>query len=152
MGPEETSVLMKIRQLRCFQRVNWSPDARELRRFAVAMLVGLVVIGLARAVRHHGLGTGTFVLWGIGVALALGALLPGLGRATYLMVYVPTSLIGFVLSHAILTCIFYLVFVPLGMTLRLLGKDPLGLRLVRGRSMWTRREGGVVSSRYYRQF
>ena len=63
---------MNIRELPCFQRVNWSPDAGERRRFATAMLAGFAVLGLLRTLHHHGLGTGAFVLWGIGVALALG--------------------------------------------------------------------------------
>src|SRR5262249_24857076 len=88
-------LLMTIRELACFQRVNWSPDSGELRRFAVAMLAGFAVLGLFRTLRHHGLDMGVFVLWGIGVALALAAMLPKLGRAAYLGVYVPTSLLGY---------------------------------------------------------
>src|SRR5205814_1943021 len=145
-------LFMNIRELACFQRVNWSPDSSELRWFAGAMLAGFAVLGMLRALRHHGLDTGVVVLWGIGVALALGAMVPKLGRAVYLAVYVPASLLGFCMSRAVLTLVFYLVFLPLGLALRLLRKDLLDLRPVRGRSVWVRHAAAAPPNRYYRQF
>src|SRR5439155_2478254 len=118
---------MKVRQLACFQHVKWDPDRHELRRFAGSMLVGFAVIGLVRALLRHHIEMSTLILWSLGVVLAVGAVLPRLGRATYLTVYLPTSLTGYGVSQTILTLLFFLVFAPLGLVLRLLGKDLLGL-------------------------
>jgi hypothetical protein len=79
-------------------------------------------------------------------------MVPGLGRFVYLLVYVPTSIIGFVVSNVILTLIFFLVFVPLGLLLRLTGKDLLGLRAAPKQSNWRRLGEAKSSERYYHQF
>jgi hypothetical protein len=143
---------MKFTELPCFQHVQWRPDRAELRRFAVAMSVGFAVIGLIVAWRAQAFGKWTFFYWGIGAALAIAALVPGLGRAAYLCVYVPTSAIGYVVSHIVLTLIFYLVFVPIGLLLRLMGKDLLQMRAARGQTKWRRVEEVKDANRYYRQF
>jgi hypothetical protein len=143
---------MKFTRLPFFQHVNWRPDRAELRRFAAAMVIGFAVLGLLAAWRAGGFGQAAFTLWAAGVALALGALVPGLGRFFYLLVYVPTSVIGFVVSNVILTLIFYLVFTPLGLLLKLLGKDLLGLRPGGAAGNWRRLGGAKNSDRYYHQF
>jgi hypothetical protein len=139
-------------QLRCFQHVNWRPDRHELRRFARAMAIGFFVIGLLSAARHREFGTTTFTFWAIGGALALAALTPGLGRAAYLAVYVPTSVIGFFISHLLVGLMFFLLFVPLGLIVRLTGHDLLRLRRPGDRTLWTRRPAPRSASSYYRQF
>ncbi len=150
---DEVDAVMKVTQLPFFQHVNWSPDRYERRRFAVSMLVGFAALGLLVAWRARDLlGTSTFILWGIGIALAVTALVPGLGRAVYLGVYLPTSLVGYVVSHVILTLMFFLVFVPIGLVLRLTGKDLLRLRPLRERAVWTRLDPVKDPESYYRQF
>lgn len=143
---------MNWTQLRCFQHVNWRPDRDELRRFARAMLIGFFVIGLIVAARHRGLGTTTYTLWAIGAALALAALVPGLGRAAYLGVYLPTSILGFFISHIVVALMFFLVFVPVGLLVRLTGHDLLRLRRPGGGTLWTRRPAPRPAASYYRQF
>lgn len=143
---------MRIAQLRPFQHLEWHPGRGELRRFAVGMLVGFALVGALAAVRRHGVGTASLVFWGLGVALALGALVPGLGRAVYLAVYLPTSVVGFVVSHIVLTLIFFLVFTPLAVTLRLMGHDLLRLRPGRQGAQWLPRSGDRSRDSYYRQF
>jgi hypothetical protein len=143
---------MKIRQLACFQHVKWDPDRHELRRFARSMLVGFALIGLVRVLFRHHIEMSTLVLWSLGLVLAVGAMLSRLGRVTYLAVYLPTSLIGYGVSQTILTLLFFLVFAPLGLVLRLLGKDLLGLEGRGLRSNWTSHPAVRDAESYYRQF
>jgi hypothetical protein len=143
---------MKVTELPFFQHVQWQPDRNELRRFAISMLVGFAVIGLIVAWRAGQFGRGTFICWELGLALAVAAQVPKLGRIAYLCVYVPTSLIGYVISHVVLTLIFFFVFMPLGMLLRLMGKDLLQLRATGGQTKWRRVEEAKDANRYYRQF
>lgn len=144
---------MDVTQLRCFQHIHWSPSRHELRRFAMAMLVGFAVLGLLSAWRSHSLSTRTLILWGIGIVLAVAAFIPKLGRIAYLCIYVPSSLIGFVVSNVVLVLMFFLVFMPLGVILRLMGKDILLLRPPRGsRATWTRIENVKDYDSYYRQY
>lgn len=92
------------------------------------------------------------VLWGIGVFLAGAAFVPKFGRIAYLAVYLPTSIIGYVVSHIMLTLMFFFVFTPLAIILRLLGKDVLQQRREKNKSAWIPVRGVKHEDRYYRQF
>ena len=140
---------MNIKALPFFQHIKWRPDARELRRFAIAMLIGFFVLGALAAWRAGGIGTGSIVLWGIGAFLAIAAFVPGVGRIAYLAVYLPTSIIGYVVSHVMLTLMFFLVITPLAIILRLLGKDVLQQR---NKSGWMPVKEIKNEESYYRQF
>jgi hypothetical protein len=143
---------MKLVELPLFQHVQWHPDRNELRRFATSMFVGFAVIGLIVAWRAGQFGKSTFVCWGIGMTLTIAAFVPILGRIAYLCVYVPTSIIGYIVSHIVLALIFFFLFVPLGVLLRLMGKDLLDLRSVPGQTKRRRVREVRDENRYYRQF
>ena len=143
---------MNVTALPFFQHVKWRPDAAELRRFAIAMLVGFTLLGLLSAWRSRGISTGPIVLWSLGVLLAIAALVPGLGRVAYLAVYLPTSIIGYVVSHVMLTLMFFLVITPLAVILRLMGKDLLQQRRPEHRPGWMSVKGTKNEDSYYRQF
>jgi hypothetical protein len=143
---------MNVAALPFFQHVKWRPDARELRRFAVAMLIGFALLGLFSAWRAEGISTGSIVLWVIGVCLAIAAFVPRLGRVAYLAVYLPTSVIGYVVSHVILALMFFFVITPLGIILRLMGKDLLQQRRQKDKTCWIPVEDTKNEDSYYRQF
>ena len=143
---------MKLTALPFFQHVNWRPDARELRRFAIAMLIGFSLLGLLAAWRAGGVSTTAIVLWSLGVFLAGAAFVPKLGRLAYLGVYLPTSIIGYFVSNVILTLMFFLVITPLGILLRLMGKDFLQQRRQKQKTQWMPVKGVKSEDSYYRQF
>ena len=147
----ETNTDVNITTLPFFQHVKWRPDARELRRFAIAMLIGFTVLGIVSAWRANGIGTGSLVLWAIGAVLAIAAFIPGLGKIAYLAVYLPTSIIGYVVSNVILALMFFLVITPLGILLRLMGKDLLQQQRQKHRGWMPVKEVKNEDS-YYRQF
>ena len=140
---------MKVATLPFFQHVKWHPDARELRRFAVAMLIGFAVLGLLAAWRASGISSSAKILWSIGVVLAIAAFVPKFNRFAYLAVYLPTSIIGYIVSHVLLALMFFLVVTPLGIILQLLGKDFLQQRR---RKQWTPVRSVKTEDSYYRQF
>ncbi len=143
---------MKIASLPFFTHVNWRPDARELRRFAVAMLIGFTVLGLLSVWRAWGITTASVVLWSAGAVLAVAAFIPGLRRVAYLTVYLPTSILGYVISNVILALMFFLIITPLGILLRLMGKDVLQQRRQKNSTQWTPVKGVKTEDSYYRQF
>jgi len=143
---------MKITTLPFFQHVKWRPDAMELRRFAIAMLIGFFVLGVLSAWRAKGIGTGSVVLWSIGASLAVAAFVPKLGRIAYLAVYLPTSIIGYVVSNVMLTVMFFLVITPLGIIMKLMGKDVLQQRRPGRTTQWTPVKETKNEESYYRQF
>ena len=143
---------MKIATLPFFQHVKWRPDARELRRFAIAMLIGFFVLGALSAWKTKGIHTGSIVLWSIGASLAIAAFVPKLGRIAYLAVYLPTSIIGYVVSNVMLTLMFFLVITPLGIVMKLMGKDVLQQRRPDRTTQWMPVKETKNEESYYRQF
>ena len=143
---------MKLTALPFFRHIKWHPDARELRRFAVAMLIGFSVLGSLAAWRASGINTTAIILWGTGAVLATSAFVPKLGRLAYLAVYIPTSIIGYVVSNIVLALMFFFVITPLGILLRLMGKDLLQQRSQRGKTKWTPVKSIKNEDSYYRQF
>ncbi|HJT27539.1 MAG TPA: SxtJ family membrane protein [Pyrinomonadaceae bacterium] len=143
---------MKVAALPFFQHVKWNPDAGELRRFAIAMLIGFFVLGALSAWKTKGIGTGSIALWSIGVVLAVAAFVPKLGRIAYLAVYLPTSIIGYVVSNVMLALMFFLVITPLGFVLKLTGKDILQQRRQKRETQWTPVKETKNEDSYYRQF
>jgi hypothetical protein len=143
---------MSVKHLPPFQHVRWNPDGAELRSFARSMLIGFAVLGGIAVLRHRGIMPLALGLWAAGLLLAAGALVPRLGRWVYLAVYVPTSLIGFVVSNVLLTAIFFLLFTPIGLLLRLLGKDLLRLRRDGTRSGWEEHAPERDPKSYYRTY
>jgi len=141
---------MRITEFPAFQHLNWHPDREELRRFAIAMLVGFSILGLISAFRTREIGTTAVTLWLIGAALAVASQLPGVGRLAYLGVYVPSSLLGYIISQVVLTVLFFVVFATTGSVLRLLGKNPLSLQP--GKSQWTSHPDRTGPRSYNRQY
>jgi hypothetical protein len=124
----------------------------ELRRFGVAMFLGFLIIGLIAAWREHQIGTSSIVLWSLGSALLLATLVPGLGHVAYLGVYLLTGIIGYLISTVLLTLIYFLLLLPIGLFLRWTGKDLLMLRPRKSRTMWLPHSRSGNPRSYYRQF
>jgi hypothetical protein len=143
---------MSVKELPFFQHVQWDPSKTELRKFARAMLIGFAVIGLIVAWRRDEFGTATFTLWGIGAALAIAAVVPVVGRLVYLAIYVVTGIVGFFVSRIILTAIFFLLFAPLGLLLKAMGKDFLHLHKNANGTEWIAHPAIRDRQSFYRQF
>jgi hypothetical protein len=135
-----------------FQHVKWSPDTAELRRFALSMVIGFGVLGGIAVLRHRGIVPLATGLWIAGLVLAVAALVPGLGRCVYLGVYVVSGAIGFLVSNVLLTLVYYLLFTPIGLVLRLVGKDPLRLRARAANSHWQPHGTREDERAYYRRY
>ena len=108
MNATKLSHKEKIKALPFFQHVKWRPDARELRRFAVAMLIGFAVLGLLSAWRAGGIST-SFDRFVEHRRLSRNrGIRSGVRKSSVFSVYLPTSIIGYVVSNVILTLMFFL--------------------------------------------
>jgi hypothetical protein len=77
---------------------------------------------------------------------------PVVGKVAYLLIYVVTGIIGFVISRIILALIFFLLFTPLGLLLRAMGKDFLHLRRNPSGTEWVPHARVSDRQSFYRRF
>ena len=121
--------------------IDWHPDARHLRRWAVTTAIALAAVGsLFRFVDW-----GVFAaarpmapyLWGFGAfALVTAGTGTRAGLPAYWAWMAFVLVVGTAIGTAALGAVYFLVVTPLGLAARLVGRDRLELRGVRGRSMW----------------
>src|SRR5690606_38839000 len=104
---------------------------RALRNFG--LVVGGVVVGIAAVVawrRGWDLGPLVLGLGGPGAALVLlGLAAPATLRPVYRVWMGLAVVLGFVMTRVLLTLVFVLVVLPIGLALRLVGKDLLDVRI-----------------------
>lgn len=100
---------------------------RSLRSFGY--VVGLVLIGIAAVVLwRHDWAPIPAVYWlgGIGGTLVvLGLLVPSVLRPVYRVWMALAVVLGFVMTRVLLTTVFFTVLTPIGLLMRLFGKDPM---------------------------
>ena len=133
--------------------LNLNPSKKDLRVFSLASLAFLAFV--AWIVWHK---TGSLaaalvlVLAGCAIGLA-GFAAPRVVRPLFIVLMVVNYPIGWLVSHVMMGLIFYLVVTPLGVIMRLLGRDPMERRFDRdAKTYWKPRPAETDSKRYFRQF
>ncbi len=132
--------------------VNLNPSKQELKWFGLIMLVFFALVG--------GIVYGTFT------APRVASAIVAFGAALCVVYYVVAPLrlpmylgwmrivfpIGWVLSHLLFGAIYFLIVTPIGLTMRLIGHDPLRRhRPSNTVSYWVERPAADLD-RYFRQF
>ena len=114
-------------------------EAKELRKFALTMFFALGILGAVLVWRKRDIG---FVLWGIGsAALLMAWVQPRLLGPVHKYWMKLALVLGLISSHVILALLYYLVFTPIGLVMRVFGKNPLSLHFdEKAKSYWIRRE------------
>ena len=141
---------------------DWSPDDRRLRQFGFIALGGFGLLAcLAWAERGmfaFGLGDARVPVASAFAGLAaLSALFSLVFPRGNLPVYIGLSVaafpIGFVLSYLIMGTLFYVVIAPIGLVLRLFGKDPMNRAFIPGATTyWVPARPPRPREAYFRQF
>jgi hypothetical protein len=105
--------------------INWNPDRKTLAEFSEAGLffLGMVAAPLAYF-RGHPTLAGTF--WILAVAIrAVGLIRPEWLKPAFLGLTLATWPIGWVVSKLALALLYFLVFTPIALVFRLMGRDAL---------------------------
>ncbi len=140
-----------------FIDVDWSPDRRKLKQFSVISFFGFGIIGFIVAWRlgcfiGEAHWTPSIVLWCIGsIICVLGQIFPSFIRPVYLTLMLVALPIGFIISGVILVFLYYGLFTPIGLIMRMIGFDSMQRKLS-GESYWIPRTKDSSISRYYRQY
>jgi small neutral amino acid transporter SnatA (MarC family) len=143
--------------------INWAPDRRRLRVFGWAALVAFGALGAWAFAFHRLLGfemapttarIAGWALWVLGAGCGLLATVaPGALRPLYVVLSALGWPIGWVVSRVVLAIVFYGVLMPIGLVMRLVGRDPLNRKFDRGASSyWTPHVPTTDPKRYFRPF
>jgi len=133
--------------------MNWRPSDRELRVFAA---VQLLVASVAAWLLYRRLGWDAAAIGLMTASLAgtvAGLASPQLLRPLFVVWMLAAFPLGWVMSHLLLASVYYGVVTPIGLALRLSGRDPLGLkRQPDATTFWVVRPEPRESKEYFRQF
>ncbi len=104
---------------------------KALRSFG--WVVGGVLLVIAAVVgwrNDFALTTAAYVLGGIGGTLVvLGLAVPVVLKPIYRVWMALAVVLGFIMTRVILSVVYYLVMTPIGLAMRLFGKDPMHRRI-----------------------
>jgi hypothetical protein len=129
------------------------PSPRELRLFGLLLLGFAALVGGLVWWRTGQVELAAWVGGGVGALALVYLAVPPLRRFIYLGWIYLTFPIGWTISALLLAVTYYGVVTPVGMVMRLVGRDPLQRRRSPEReSYWERRSAGRPRSSYFRQF
>jgi hypothetical protein len=134
--------------------INRNPTLSQLRLFA-ALVFPLFWCWIAFLVyRRAEWPRVAIAIVAVAIVISIvGLLSPSFMRRVWIAMMVGLSPIGWVMSHVILGFIYYLVLTPVGLALRLAGRDPLHRRLDReAKTYWVDRGTEPPVDRYFRQY
>lgn len=138
---------------------NWKPTDRQLRQFGLVSLFGLPLIAFlfsGRPTFEDWQPVNTMVIGGAAVAgllLAMfGTIKPQSIRHVFILACMLAFPIGLVIGELILLIIFLVLFTPVAILFRLIGRDELQRKLDRNRkSYWQPKCSAPDVRSYFRQ-
>lgn len=134
-------------------QINKNPSKRELAWFGLLCLGFFGLVGLDVLHKTHSMRSAADVWWVAGVGVAIYYAVPPVRRPIYLGWMYAVYPIGWVVSHVLLAITFFGVIAPMGILMRLMGRDPLARSIDRSASSyWTAHDPGTDPNRYFRQF
>lgn len=143
-----------------FKEINWTPVRTDLRKFGWSLIIGFPIIALvfflAQWMKGHVIPPAHFyvTLGSMGAATGLVCLfVPCIAKPLYYIWYGIAACIGLVMANLIFTVLFYAIFTPMALAIRLLGRDALNLKWKKtAASHWKDAAPPPPASQYFRQY
>lgn len=133
--------------------IDREPSQRELNLFGLMLLVVAGVIGAILFWRFEATSSARAIWIFGGLVALLHYAFPFLRRPIYFGWMYATYPIGWLISHAVLAAIFYLLITPMGLLLRAVGWNPLQRGFDReAATYWTPDNPHQKLEGYFRQF
>jgi hypothetical protein len=135
-----------------FSDIPRNPSEQVLRQFGILCLLFFGAFGIWQYLYHHreALGIGLVSLGLLGGII--GLLKPSWLKAVFVGWMIVAFPIGWLISKLLLILLFFGVFTPIGLLLRMRGYDPLQLRKPKADSYWIKRQSQQDQRRYLRQY
>ena len=132
-------------------RIERNPSGRQLLVFGAAWLAFFGLAGLLAWHRVHQAPAELLLAVAAAVPLS-GAFSRTIPRLAYVGLSYATYPVGFVASYIVLAAVYFLVVTPMGLVMRLLGRDPLSRAFDPGaKSYWTARDEKRTVESYFKQ-
>jgi saxitoxin biosynthesis operon SxtJ-like protein len=136
--------------------IRWNPSRRELRQFAGIWFPAFWGVAGGVGLYHAGRGALPVVslIWAAAVVVSVvGYLKPSFMLPIFVAWMTLTAPVSWLVSHAVLGALYFLMIAPLGLAMRLLGRDPMARNLEpEAPSYWVEHRTGTDPRRYFRQF
>ena len=130
------------------------PEKHQLRSFGLFWLPGFCLLVALFVWLRYEQSQLALVLAAVALVSILVSLVqPRILQPLFVILTVITFPIGIVVSHLLIAAVYYLVITPIGLLLRLGGRDAMKRRFPAGEeSYWVEREIVEDQGRYFRQF
>lgn len=134
--------------------INWHPENKELRNFAIAALIASVLVPvLLYVIKGMAIKWGA-IIFAVGIIIFLSSFICiKITRIIYLALISVTFPIGYVVSFILLAAFYFLLLMPLGLFFRLIGRDPLCRKFnPDAKSYWLTHRSSNSLEQYFHQY
>jgi hypothetical protein len=134
-------------------KITWHPSPNQLRLFALVQVLFFALISMI-IVRHSGNWQSAEIVMACSVAMAIvGICSPRIIRLVYVAWMAVLFPITLTVSFVLMALIFYWLFAPIGLIMKLVGRDPMRRKLdVSADTYWIRREQKREEAAYFKQY
>tara|TARA_R110002072_G_scaffold303094_1_gene493255 strand:+ start:66823 stop:67296 length:474 start_codon:yes stop_codon:yes gene_type:complete len=133
--------------------INWNPSRKELKVFSLLLPVFFSIVAWLAHDKGATAETAWMIAGGGTVVGGVGVFAPSFIRIVYVVWMAAVFPIGFVVSNVVLAVVFYGVVWPIGILMKLTGRDALQLRFDReAKTYWNVRQPVRDPRRYFRQY
>lgn len=133
--------------------IPWHPSRKDLRIFAALQILFFAFIAWTVWNRTGSTTVPGGILVVSAVLGVIGLVTPAAIRWFYVGWMIAVFPIGWVISHTIIAGVYFLVITPIGLLLRLSGRDPMERRFEpAATTYWKVRPPAPDKARYFRQF
>jgi hypothetical protein len=135
-------------------QIKTNPTRRELRQFAGIWFPAFFVVVCTMVYRRtHSLNIVAMIAVCAFAVSSIGFIWPRFMKPIFVGWMYASFPIGFVVSHIVIGVIFYLVITPIGLMMRLFGRDTMYRSFDReAATYWVSHDPGLDRARYLRQF
>ncbi len=135
--------------------IDTNPTRKTLNQFGLIWMGFLALFGAIAWFKMSN-ELVTYVLWALALVIPMiGWLRPAFMRLVFLGMSYAAFPIGWVVSHVVMAIVYFLVFCPCGLIMRVVGYDPMARRTDKvTESYWCERplKDSIDPRSYFRQF